>query len=816
MTPRYFIALQVILQLCAVPIILNAQIPGKGIIKAGIMNEQKKALPGASVFLKNPKDSSILKTVLSNDLGVFIFNDLKEGNYFIEVTMIGFERLSVANIIIKATNATIDLGVLSLKASSKTLNDVTVIGQKPLIEREIDKTVVNVENNINNAGTTVLELMQKLPGVQMTPDGQITLNGKSGVNIFIDGKPTYLSATDLAALLGGMPSSNIQKIEIMTNPSSKYDAAGTAGIINIVKKKNHKDGFNGGVNGSLGQGYYGMYSGGVTLSYKNKNYNLYLNNSYSYNKTLFGRMVTNDIFDSNNGLLTEQVSDNKEINIDRAYTPSLGLDLYLSKRTTLSLSGDMSLRVAHEQTTSTMDILDGNKVKMNSEFFTSKNDDKPFNYNAGVHLVHQVDTMGREISFDVGYSNYRNMPAQYNSTVLYDEAGNIVSQSNVFLDRQRRLHIYAAKADYVHPIKGNGRLEVGWKSSYVKVNNDNTYYNLIGSQKLIDSSQSNYLLNTENINAIYVNINKQYKKLTIQAGLRGEQTVTKGEQLLHGESIQQNYLQLFPTAFLNYELNDHNGFIARFGRRTERADYAEMVPFRIPLTPTLYFQGNPNLRPQLSYHGEFSYTYHKALFVTFGYDIYHDYIRTLPYLDSNKVTVTRIPTNIQRAHSWNIDIAYSKKMTSWWSTDNTLSIYKNSFNGHSGSFSLNNLGTTAFNLTMNNSLTINDKLSAECDFQYSYKHQMINTTYGTYSVLSLGIKCQLFNNKGAISINANNVFQTEDQSVIDKYEYFSQYSYWRFYTRALRLNFNYRFGNGKSTKMHQGSAAEDEQRRAGN
>jgi hypothetical protein len=795
---------------------LKAQTLDQGVVKGALADERKSAVPFATVVLKNTKDSSIYRTALSNAQGGFSFNSLQTGDYFIEVTMLGFEKFTKLNIQINEVRTEIALGILILKPAWKILAGVTIKADAPLIERQVDKTVVNVAGSITNEGSTVLEVMQKLPGVQMTPDGQITLNGKPGVNVYIDGKNTYLSAEDLASLLNGMSSSTIQKIEIMTNPSAKYDAAGTGGIINIVKKKNRKEGVNGNINASLAQGYYNKYNSGFTISYKNENYNIFFNNTYSYNKNFGSRTVTSDISNTNNKLLTEQISGNDGISKSRNYRPTMGIDIYLSKTTTLTLSGTAGFGLSNNQLTSKMDVLDSLRNKVSHVDFTSRLRDNPFNYTAGAQLTHQLDTMGRVLSIDVDRSDYRNFPVQNNFNALYNADNAFIGETDNLLLQHRQLDIYAAKADYVEPFKNKGRLEAGIKSSYVKANNDNTYYDQVNGQYLIDLPQSDYSINSENINAAYVNLNKTYQKLTVQAGLRTEQTITKGKQVLTGQSEDQNYLQIFPTVFLDYKLNDQNSFNIKLGRRTERAEYSEMVPFRRPQTATLFFQGNPDLKPQLSWHGELTWSYQSSFFVTLNYDIYKDYIRTLPFLDSNKVTITRIPINIQGAHTWDIDIAYSKKLTAWWSTDNTLSIYQNAFKGQANGFSLDNPGLASFYLSANNTFQVNSKLSAECNFEYDSKRQFVTSTFGAYSILSFGVKRQVFNNRGSVSINAHNVLQSENHNAIDRNSGLYQYSYFNFYTRSASLNFTYRFGSGKSTKVHIDSSSADEQKRAGN
>ena len=793
---------------------LFAQANNKSSIKGVVVDEQKTPLPYATIVLKNTKDSGIYRSALSNEKGAFAFTNLKPGNYFLELSMIGFEKLVKPGITIGDTE--IDMGILILKRSTNALKEVTIKADVPLIERQIDKTVVNVAQNITNDGSTVLEVMQKLPGVQVSPDGQITLDGKPGVNVYIDGKATYLSAEDLVNLLGGMQASTIQKVEIMTNPSSKYDAAGTAGIINIIKKKNRKEGLNGSVNGGFGESYYSKYNGGLTLSYKTENYNIFFNNTYSYNKTRSGRTVTSDILNPDNSLLIEEASQNYSSNTNKTDRPTLGIDLCLSPKTTLTLSGTGGIGLSDNPLTSNMNILDSNRVKTNTENFKSDLHDSPINYTTGIQLVQQLDTLGRQFTVNFDYSNYRNMPIQNNFTTLNDAEGNFISETDALLLQQRHLDIYEANADYEQPLNKKGRLETGIKSSYVKAVNDNNYYDQVGGQNLLDSAQTDYSVNTENINAAYININQNFKKLTVQAGLRGEQTIAKGEQLLTNQVVKQNYFQLFPTLFFDYKLNDQSTFNIKLGRRTERAEYSEMVPFRRPQTATLYFQGNPNLKPQLSWHAEATWSFQSALYITFNYDIYRDYIRTFPYLDSNKTTITRIPTNVQGAHALDIDIGYSKKLTDWWSTDNTLSIYQTAFNGSANGYSLDNNGILSVYLSTNNSFQLGKKLAAECDFEYDSKRQFINSTFGPYSILSFGLKQSILADKGSISLNARNILQSEGHNAIDRNAGLYQYSEWYFYTRSVSFNFTYRFGTGKVTKATAPGESDVQGRAGGN
>ncbi|MBS1531666.1 MAG: TonB-dependent receptor [Bacteroidetes bacterium] len=794
----------------------SAKLYAQGIIKGSVADDKKAPLPSVVMRLKKLPDTALYKAVSTDLSGDFIFSDLPRGNYVLQADLMGYRPAVKNGLVIDAADSVVDAGTLILNTTSKMLNEVSVKARAPLIEKQIDKTVVNVDQNIANTGTNVLELLKKLPGVQVTSDGQVTLNGKSGVNIIIDGKTNFLSADDLASLLTNTPSSDISKIEIMTNPSSKYDASGTGGIINIIRKKNAKSGLNGALTSSIGQGYYGRYNNSLALNYKTGKYNLYLNNSYGYNKGYSKNNVTSDIMNGN-ALVSEQVSTNTGVTVNRGYNSLAGLDLYLSQKTTLTFTGSVSDRSYYNNLVAPMTTLDSNRNRAGNENYSALNKDKPVNFTTGVQVLHKLDTAGRQWSADVDYSNYRYRPGQYNTAVNYDASGSFLNQDNAFIDESRTLRIFGARADYTQPLPGNGKLETGIKSSYVKTINNSTYYNQPGGQDLVDSALSDYNVNSENINAAYVNFNRQYNKLSVQAGLRAEQTVMKGQQLFTTASVDQNYFGLFPTLFLSDKLNDQNALNFQFGRRTDRPDYHEYVPFRRPLSATISFLGNPNLKPDFNWHTEFTWAWRNTFFITAAYDIDRNYMRTLYYLDSNRTTITRMPTNIQGAHSWNVDISYNKDLFKWFTTNTTVTIYQNSFTGSTaGGFSLDDPGFATIDFVTNNSFHCTDKLSAEADFEYESKRQFVGSIFSAYSTLDIALKQKLFHDQGSITINGINVLNTDSRSATDHYLNLNQYGHGLIYSRAVTLTFNYRFGSGKLTKTQSKSGSEEEQKRAAN
>ncbi|MBS1603890.1 MAG: outer membrane beta-barrel protein [Bacteroidetes bacterium] len=656
---------------------------------------------------------------------------------------------------------------LAVRGQQKdSLAAVTITGRKPLIERRLDKTVINIGQRLSASGETVLEALRGLPGVQVSAEGAISLAGRAGVQVYLDGKPTYLSTEDLAALLNGMSSATVLRIEIMTNPPARYGVTGTAGIINIVRKKNSAAGFNGNVNGALVDGYFPRYNGGVNGSYKNERVNLSFGDTYNYSRTIFGRGLTSDI------LSNEQVSDSRNVSWRRTDRTSAGIDWYLSSKTTMSLSGEAGFGVSKGELRSVLDRKGG---IVNHEDFVSRDRDRPYNYMSTLQWSQQLDGKGSSLTVDLDHSAFVNGLVQVNQGMVYDGAGHLIGDDNSVDSLWRHLQIYSAQADYVRPV-GGGRLEAGWKSSKVAVDVQDT-------------------ATIERVDALYGQLSRSVGRLELQGGLRAERW-----------KMGRRYFQLFPTLFAGYRVDSSNTVLLRFGRRTEKPDYSEMIPLRRPLTATLYFQGNPYLRPQLDWHGELGWSWKNQLSVTVGADDDHDYMRTLPFPDSGGATITRRPVNLD-ARSWNVDIAYSGRVTKWWMVDNTISVYSTIFSEG---------GMVSADWTMSNSLRLDDRWSAEAGGEYESKRKFVGSEFGAYWLVNLAVRRSVFDGRGSVTLAAHNIFQSEGFYSTDRYAGLYQLTEARYYTRFVSVGVSYRWGRGKLTRSAARSSSEEERGRAGN
>jgi hypothetical protein len=799
--------------LICIPVINYAK-NNAGSVRGKILDEKNNPVAFVNLVLKNASDSSFVKAELSNEQGEFLFDLVKNGNYFVDVLGTGFEKYSSAPFGIKEGETGITLATIILKPLAQKLETVNVISDRPFIEKQIDKTVVNVESSILLAGSSILDLMEKLPGVMVNQDGAVSLRGKQGVMITIDGKPTGLSGQDLGNLLKGMPSSGILKVEIITNPSSKYDAAGSAGIINIVTKKNKRQGLNGNVSAGYGQGRYEKTNASLNLGYRNAKYNLLFSYSFSHRKGFNNLMLTRNFYDSSI-LNTVFSTDNYIVFPFNTHTPRLSVDFYLSQKTTLSVLGTGVVNLFNPYADNHTDLLDGNQVKTGSYDFTNRSTDKFFNYAANVQLKHDFDTNGTVLTTDLDYANYWNNTDNVFATTSYNANGDFLSRSLLVGDQDGALSIYSIKSDFSKSfIKRKIRLDAGIKSSYVKSDNDIKFYNQFENVNYFDSLRSNHFIYEENINATYLSLNKEYKKLSLQGGLRVEHTIANGNQLITGQKFSRNYAQIFPSVFADYKINKNHGLNLSAGRRIDRPAYGQMNPFRRLIDATTFAEGNPYLLPQLTWNTEFTYSYKNSLFASIGYSITSDNILDVLIQDSQTKTTIQGLVNLYRFNYYNASLTYSKKIKKWWTTNTNLVVYYGLYSGTINNYTINQ-GTPAFSITTSNSFFIRDGLSAELSFNYNHKNLYGVTLMRPNYSLSAGIQKSLFKKRATLTLNISDILWKAWPSGITHFGNVDEFWYSRRETRVANVNFTWRFGKGQTGKIRKNTGADDEKKRTG-
>ncbi|MEO5564490.1 MAG: outer membrane beta-barrel protein, partial [Chitinophagaceae bacterium] len=546
-----------------------------GKISGNILKNEKPA-ESATVSLLRAKDSATIKLSAANKEGIYQFENIADGKYLVSVTIVGHQKAYSPKIELTALTQEIQVPTINMIPASKNLGDVTVTAKRPLIEQRIDRTIVNVEASITNIGTSALEVLEKAPGVSVDRDGNVSLKGKQGVLIMVDGRPTQLSGPDLANLLRNMSSNQLDQIEIMTNPPARYDASGTAGLINIKTKKSVTVGLNGSASLAYSQGKYPKTNEGFNFNYRNAKLNLFTNLSHNYQKRYQTLNIDRNILNGNNNSIDKIFNQEaRRMQTGNSYSAKIGVDFFANKATTFGAVVNLNSRQISSVNPNITNISNASKEleTVTSAIVNNENDWK--NISANLNFRRLLDKKGKEITSDIDFVKHSTDNDLFMVNSYTDAAGGPVNKADTLTGiLPQEIEVYSARVDYLHPFKKSSRFEAGIKSSVVTTDNNARYDSIQYGTVIQDFNRSNHFVYEENINAAYLNLSTPLsKKITAQFGLRMENTNAKGKQKSTGENFDRHYTQLFPTAFFQYKANDKNNFGATFGRRVRRPSY---------------------------------------------------------------------------------------------------------------------------------------------------------------------------------------------------------------------------------------------------
>ena len=809
-----------------------AQTGGKisGSIKDG---GNQKIIDAATISLLKAKDSTLVKAAVTDAAGNFSFENIREGSYLVLATSIGHTRTYSSSFTVSASNS-VSVGVLQLVVSDKNLKEVTVISKKPLIERKLDRTIVNVDASITNTGSTALEVLEKAPGVSVDKDGNISLKGKQGVIIYLDGRPSYLSGPDLANMLRNMTASQLDQLEIMTNPPAKYDAAGNAGVINIITKKNKQFGYNGSITTGYTQGRYARFTEAVSFNYRNKKINFFSSLNYNHNhrsEELYiirnfrdaGTKNIKAIFDQNSNMGNQ--SDN--------YSAKVGLDYSVSKNTTIGIvvNGFYNPSIWHSSTNTL--IYDPNNNLTNQTTAFTKNEEEWKNFSSNFNVRTKLDSTGQAITADLDLIQYKATSLQPLTSSYYDNMGNLTRTPDVLNGTlPTQIKIYSGKIDYTLPLKKGAKFEAGIKTSFVNTDNDARYDSVKTGYSVLDSGRSNHFIYTENINAAYVNYNRPLgKKWSAQFGLRVENTNSNGVSKGYAYNTTLNkfeyteikfnrsYTQLFPTVYLQYAPNEKNQFVINYGRRIKRPDYEDINPFVHFLDRYTFEQGNPNLSAQFAHNIELSHTYNGFLTTTVNYTNTNNIIQQV--IEQNDLTnETYIKkANIAKSEQFGLSISANKSVTKWWSANIYTNIFNNRFTGTVNN-ELISIGQTSFMVQVQQQFKFGKGWSAELSGFYRSKGLEGVIYINPIMQVNAGFSKQVLKNKGSIRLNIRDIFAGGVFKGYSKYGTVDANFRNVNDSRAVGITFTYRFSKGKlkasSGKRNNGASDEQERVKGGN
>lgn len=790
-----------------------AQVTAK--LSGKILDEKGNAVDGASTSLLKIKDSALVKLAFSDKNGLLEFENIKPGNYFISVTHVKYKKYTSQGIIVTDKSITVPIADIVLTEAATAMDEVVVNAKKPFIERKADRMIVNVENSIASAGSSALEILERSPGVVVNQDNAINLKGKAGVVIMIDGKPSPLSGTDVINYLKGVPAANIQSIEIITNPSAKYDAAGNAGIINIKFKKDQRQGMNGNFSLSLGQGRYFRPTAGVNFNYRNKKWNLFGSQSYfqPVNYTMF--YINRKFFDADKEVVSvfDQTSHIKQPTISS--TTRFGADYYMGKKTVLGIMFNVNQNSSDRDgvTNSIISFPDGQV-----DYYSGTNigsDEKRFNGFGNFNIKHSIDSTGQELTVDIDFGKFNASTFQDIVTNNFNRNNVLLNSSKLETDQDGLIEVRSAKADYVLPLSKSARMEAGAKMSWVNTDAEVNFYDIVNNNRELDQGRSNHFLYKENVNAAYAIITKEFEKSDIKAGLRMEHTNTNGIQLTGGESFSRSYVNFFPSIAINRKLKEQHQLSLSYSKRIDRPGYRQLNPFRIFVDPYTYVVGDPALKPVLTDAFELSHTFKGRYVTTLGYSKSKDVITDIFVQDDSSKISYQVPANLQDFYITSLGAFIPVNFKKWMNGSISGNMYLNKYvSPLQGGTMVNDY--FSWDVRLNSTYKLGNKgWAAELNGSYQAKNAWGLFVIRSIAQVSGGVQKSFKDNRSVLKLSVTDFFKTNRVAVLVAYQNMDFFTNRTWDSQIATISFTHRFGKNTIQRARQRtSGVEDEKRRA--
>lgn len=771
-------------------------------ISGKVLNSKAMPVELATVFLQS--GGAEPRVTLADSLGGYTFSVTK-GTYNFRVSMVNYKTKEVVLTVEHDTIINI-----TLEENIKELSGVVVTSSKPVVERKIDRIVFNVENRVFSGGGDALDALKESPGVRVNNDN-VSIIGKSTLQVMINGRLIRLSGNDLSNYLRSVKYEDIAKIEVITNPPANYDAEGNSGLINIVLKKNNKENFSGSVNGSYSQASYPTGIIGGDLNYQKKKVSVF--SGFRYRNGSTGPFLSSNVYYPSQTWSSES----NRRNYYKYISGRAGVDYQINKRS--------AAQVQYIVTTSDWDIKDFEKTSiLNTRRNVFDSVLKTSSYSTSTNYSHSIngdykielDSLGRKIVLNADYFYYSNDADRPSATASY--VGDNLNYRSLFRQdnlASQAIRIYSSKVDVTLPYKF-GTIETGGKISFINNESNASLYKYQGDTAVIDPANSNIFLYTENTQAVYGSFTKKPgKKWSLKTGLRLEATQTRGNSETLKQVNKNNYIRLFPTLYITYAPNDRQTFSFNYGRRIRRPNYGNLNPFRWYTNPYSFTEGNPSLQPSYTDILELSHTYKDNLISS----VYLNRIRN----GYGQVTFLKADTNIQITRSVNYydsyqtgwSESYTVKPLPFWQSYNQFYLYYSHATAAIEGVPARQDGWGAY-FSTNNTFSLNAKktATAEIDYWYQFPESTDLTVTNGYSQLDVGLKLQLLKKKLQTSFIVTDVFSgcrpvftTSNNEIKQVFRnYFDQ--------RSLRITVNYPFGNSKIKSKQHAAGNEDEKKRA--
>lgn len=780
-------------------------------ISGKVMDQKGQAVSYANVALIAVEGGGLVDGAVSDEEGNFLIESVKSSSVKLVISSIGFKQFESESFeLIPGLEK--NMGTLTIEDEMTGLEEVTVKATRPEIIIEADKTIVNVEGTVMAEGSNAFDVIGRSPGVYVDQDGNIILNGRTGVTVMINDRPTYMSALDLSNFLRSMPAENIKSIEVINNPSSRFDAEGSAGVINIRLKKNTVDGIFGNV--QLGGQYNGLWApiSGISLNVKkgkwSTNANLNYNHYANVNQLEIERNFTFEDGTSNFNQESEISQRNKNLffngsaNYEINENQNIGLNIQASDNLNSSINNSMTdITSSGTNDISYLDSYNDGNGGSNRLF-------------ANLHYDAKLDTIGTKITSDVDFTRMNSDSESLLSNQYW--TGN--NQENLTNDRILTLNdmfytIFTAKVDFVKPL-GKGRtLETGVKGSWVESDNNLDLSKSIEDGPFEQQPGSNRFIYNENVLAAYATYKGNIsEKLSFQAGLRGEYSDISGNSVTLEKLNTQQYFNLFPSAFLQHKVSDNYQIVYNINRRITRPNYRLLNPFIYYIDPLTAESGNPNLKPQYSNNIEMNHVVKGSYQFSLTYSETEDAFNQVFIQDQENKTTVTFTDNFDKTRNVNFRAIAPLQIREWWSTSNMVQVTYNRFKSQIGDDYLDN-AQTSYMLRTQHNLNLPKGFKLELIGMYLGPQIWGQGMIDGFGWVDAGITKSIMKDKLTIAVNGTDLFRTQviyaDIKFADIDTNFRQYRS----NQGVRFTVKYNFSKGESFRVKSNSGSSEERNR---
>jgi outer membrane receptor protein involved in Fe transport len=789
--------------------------PGK---VRGLLREQGQGRPvgyANVIFFPLRDTTQIAGGAMTAENGSFLVEGLPLGQYLVKVSLVGFATKRLPAVSITAQRPEINLGTISFAVSSTRLNEVQVQGERAAVSYGLDRKVIHVAKDLTSIAGTATDVMKNVPSVTVDADGGISLRGSSNLRILIDGRPTGMVANDQAQILEQIPASSIESVEIITNPSSKFDAEGEGGIINIILKKEKNQGYNG--LASLNVGNNNRYNASLSGNYRYRKWNFF--GGYDFrqdNRDGFGRQQRYTALAGKISYLYQQEEETRRY-ANNAF--KLGVDFTLAPRQTLSASWQYRDRNSKESELADNQLRDAEQTL--TQHFTRHNREKDISANTDYTLAYRrtFAKKQRELTADVVYSVADGTEAQHffqQYLVSDDELAPVIQRS----DRPEKNNQLTAQVDYTDPIGEDGRFDAGYKSIITRRDDAYAFEDFEQDTWVYNTRVSNRFIFNQQVHSLYATYGNKWGKTSYQIGGRLEQTRSLGEQKAKGQiAPDTSYLNFFPSMFLTREINKNNQFQLSYSRRINRPGPWNLNPFRDQSDPLNPNEGNPHLRPEFANAFEFSQIHYgkngASLNTTLFFRQTNDVIQRYR-IPLSEDTILSTSINLASRQAYGLELVASHTLYRIWKLTGNFSAFRNVLTGSNAGTNLNN-SNFSYTARINSGITFWKGLALQVSANYRSPMVFAQGAMEAMYFTELALKKDIMKKKGTLTFRLNDIFNTQEFTITQTGEDFNATNYRKRQSRMAFIGFAYRFGNltnlgdkPRSRKDQQNGAEEGE------